>query len=65
MRVRLSHLRPNLHACFLWIEYNDSTYIGSVIFDNQPFHRLVSKLLEEHCGCTIDAIGSLEIGHTL
>jgi hypothetical protein len=36
-----------------------------VIFDNQPFHRLVSKLLEEHCGCTIDAIGSLEIGHTL
>jgi hypothetical protein len=65
MRVKLFHPRPHLHGCFLWVEYDESTYIGSLLFDDWSFHHLISKLLEEHCGCTIAAIGSLDIGHTL
>jgi hypothetical protein len=65
MRVRPCHLGPHRQVCFLWIEHDENTYVGSLLFDDETFHHLISKLLEEHCGSTIAAIGSLDIGQRL
>ena len=60
-QVKLSSVEPFLNRCFLWMEYEDSMYLGCLLFDDRFFCERVSTLLEEHCGSSIRDIAGLEI----
>jgi hypothetical protein len=63
MRVTASQQVALSNRCFLWIEYAESTYIGCLLVSDYSFFRQLSKLLQENCGHSIDAIGSLDISY--
>ena len=51
--------------CFLYIEHEESWYIGCLMVDDQAFYNLVVTLLKSHCNQPISEIGSLDISNTL
>ena len=59
------HQSSVLARCFLIIEYDESRYIGGLLFDNLPFCRQIVDLLRASCGQPINSIGDLDISHTL
>lgn len=54
-----------LARCFLIIEYEQSRYIGAVLFDDLTFCRQVVDLLRGCCGQPMKRIGDQDVGHTL
>jgi hypothetical protein len=62
--VGLSGIQPS-DRCYLYIEHEESTYLGCLLFDDHPFCRYVAKLLESNCNRSIAEIGSLDLSHTL
>ena len=63
MRVTTSQQVALNNRCFLWIEYAESTYIGCLLVSDYFFFRQVSNLLQENCGHSIEAIGSLDVSY--
>ncbi|HEY2987748.1 MAG TPA: hypothetical protein VGL11_08480 [Candidatus Binatia bacterium] len=51
--------------CFLYVEYEGSTYIGCLLIENPPFCRQIADLLEAHRGMSIQEIGDLDVGYLL
>ena len=51
--------------CFLVIDHENQSYLGTLILDDLPFCAQVAKLLEEQIGKRIVHIGSLDISATL
>ena len=49
------------YRCYLWMSYEESTYIGSLLVDDYSFFQQVVSLLQDHCGHSLESIGSLEI----
>jgi hypothetical protein len=44
------------------MEYeDDNTYIGCLRFDDDSFFEQVLKLVQDHCGYSIEAIGDLDV----
>jgi hypothetical protein len=62
--VVLSNLRP-LNRCYLYIEHENSTYIGCLLIDDEAFCNQVIKLLRCYYKYAIAGIGSLDLSHTL
>jgi hypothetical protein len=60
-QARLATAEPFLNRCFLWMEYEDSAYLGCLVFDDRLFCEQVYRLLGENCGSSIRDIGSLEM----
>jgi hypothetical protein len=58
-----SNIEP-ADRCFLYIEYDGSTYIGSLLMEDHAFCRQVMRLLRRHCDCPIAEIGSLDLTYT-
>ena len=59
-RVTCSSLvQPN--RCFLQIQHQGSTYVGSIAISDFSFFGRVRKLFQEHCGKLISDIGNLEL----
>jgi len=50
---------------YLVIDFEFATYIGCLLFDDATFCLQIQHLLRDHCGCSIESIGGLDIGHTL
>lgn len=46
---------------FLYIEYENSTYMGCLLIENPEFCHQVFATLQEHCGCSMKDVGSLEL----
>ena len=63
-KVELSNILP-ADRCFLYIEYEGSSYIGCLLFDDSTFCGQIAKLLHSYCNCPIADIGSLDLSHTL
>jgi hypothetical protein len=61
-RVELSNVLP-ADRCFLYIEYEGSSYIGCLMVDDYGFCDQIVKLLQNHCNCAIADIGSLDLSH--
>src|ERR671923_3059387 len=57
--VRVATTLP--YKCFLVIKHEELEYIGCVLFTDQSFCEQITKLLQEHCGASIQHIGSLDI----
>ena len=53
------------NAIFLWIDYGDSTYIGSMYFDDFVFCHMIRNLLDAMIGVSIKEIGDLDLSFTL
>jgi hypothetical protein len=51
------------NRCFLLISYQDSSYLGYLLFDDHAFCRQVMELLKTHCNCSIAEIGGLDVSH--
>ena len=49
---------------FLLIGYQDSSYLGCLLFDDHAFCRHVMELLKTHCNRSIVEIGGLDVSHT-
>ena len=52
------------HKCFLVIKHEQREYIGCLLFSDRTFCEYITKLLQEHCGDSIEHIGSLDLSHT-
>ena len=53
------------NRCFLLIFYEESSYMGCLLFDNEVFCCQVTKLLQANSSRRIADIGDLDLSHTL
>ena len=51
--------------CFLYIDYEGSTYIGCLLCSDHVFCSQIVRILQAHLNKTIAQIGSLDISHLL
>jgi hypothetical protein len=62
--IGLSAMQPP-DRCYLYIDHEQSSYLGCLLFDDPAFCRHVAKLLESYCNRPIAEIGSIDLAHTL
>ena len=53
------------NKCFLYIDYEDASYIGCLLCSDHVFCSQIVRLLEANLNKTIAQIGSLDISHLL
>ena len=59
-RVAQSNIQPS-NKCFLFIDYEESSYIGDLRVDESVFCDQITKLLQGCCNRPIAEIGGLEL----
>ena len=59
----LSKIKPN--RCFLYINHEESFYVGCLLFDDLAFCRHISELLRFCRSRSIAEIGGLDLSYTL
>jgi hypothetical protein len=62
--VGLSALQPP-DRCYLYIDHEQSSYLGCLLFDDPSFCSQIVKLLQDYCNHPIVEIGSLDVSSTL
>jgi hypothetical protein len=62
--VLLSKLK-RANRCFLLIHYEDSSYLGCLLFDDPAFCKYITEVLQFCCNRSISEIGSLDLSYTL
>jgi hypothetical protein len=60
----LSKIQP-ANRCYLLTSYEDSSYIGCLLFDDHAFCKHLSGVLRFCCNRSIAEIGSLDLTYTL
>ena len=56
------HSNPQVSGkCYLVMEYEGETYVGSLTFESHAFCRKVSDLINQHLKKPIKDIGDLEL----
>ena len=63
-KVMLSNIQF-ANRCFLYIDYEGSSYIGCLLFDDKAFCSQIAKLLQGHCGRSLSEIGGLDLSYTV
>ena len=53
------------NKCFLVIDFQAESYIGSLIFKDHSFCKQISHVLVDHIGRPIKDIGDLDVSHLL
>jgi hypothetical protein len=61
--IELSKVQP-ANRFFLRIEYEKSSYMGCLLFDDRVFCSQMANLLEGYCNRPIAEIGSLDLAYT-
>jgi hypothetical protein len=61
--VFLSNVKP-ADRCFLRINYEESSYLGCLLFDDYAFCRHIAELLQFCRNRSIAEIGSIDLTHT-
>ena len=62
--VRANEL-PSTRRCFVYMEYEQSSYLGCLLFYDITFGRHTAALLQSCCNRPIGEIGSLDLTSTL
>jgi hypothetical protein len=62
--VEPSKIQPGKRL-FLEIDYEGSSYISCLFFDDAAFCIQITKLLSDYCNRSIAEIGSIDLSHTL
>jgi hypothetical protein len=56
------HSNPNVSGkCYLVMDYESETYVGTLVFESHAFCKQVGDLLSFHLKMTIQEIGDLEL----
>jgi hypothetical protein len=63
-KVSLSKIQP-FNRCYLYVNHDGSSYVGSLLFDDAAFCQHIAEALRLWCNRTIAEIGSLDLSHTL
>jgi hypothetical protein len=64
-RIVQSSIQPS-NRCFLFIDYEESNYIGCLTVDDHGFCAQIVRFLQAHCyNRPIAEIGGLDLSHTL
>ena len=63
-RVEKSNL-PRTDRCFLYIDYEESSYIGCLLCSDDAFCSQIVRILQVHLNKTIAQIGDIDLTHTL
>lgn len=53
------------HKCFLYIEHENSTYLGCLFVQDSAFCQRLYELLRGCCGRPIKEIGDMDVSHAL
>jgi hypothetical protein len=60
------HSNPKVSGkCYLVMDYDGETYVGTLIFENHAFCKQVGNLLNLHLKRSIKDIGDLDLSSTL
>jgi hypothetical protein len=51
--------------CFLYMQHEESSYLGCILFNNIAFSRHITALLQCYFDRSIAEIGSLDLSHLL
>ena len=62
-RVEKSNL-PQTDRCFLFIDFEGSSYIGCLLCSDHIFCSQIVRILQVHLNKTIAQIGSIDLTHT-
>ena len=62
-QVRMVNGHPIVHRCFLWMEYEDGTYLGCLLLDNLSFCKQLSRLLQKNVVRSVKEIGGLDLSY--
>jgi hypothetical protein len=62
--VEVSKIPPS-NRCFLCIDYEGSSYMGCLLFDDSAFCRQITEILKFCCNRCVSDIGSLDLSFTL
>jgi hypothetical protein len=57
--------RPPFRRCFLYMQHEESSYLGCLLFQNISFSRHITALLQCYCDRPIAEIGNLDLTYTL
>jgi hypothetical protein len=63
-RVSLPKLKP-AKQFYMYIDHEESSYIGCLLIDDQAFCRHVAEVLQFCCNRPIAEIGGLDLGYAL
>ena len=64
----LTYVHSNAQSssrCYLIMDYEDETYVGTLIFGDQAFCKQVTDLLKLHLKRPVKDLGELNMSHTL
>ncbi|HKA33946.1 MAG TPA: hypothetical protein VKH64_12075 [Candidatus Binatia bacterium] len=56
---------PPANKLFIVMEFDNTVYMGCLLFEDPAFCAHVEMLLRAHCGSSIEHIGGLDVSHTL
>ena len=60
------HSNPlSCNRCYLVMDYEHDTYVGTLLFSDQAFCNQVCRLLNFHLNKSIKEIGDLDLSHTV
>jgi hypothetical protein len=62
--AELSNVLPATR-CFLEIDYEGSTYVGCLLFDDEIICAQITKILQGYLNRPIAEIGSIDLSHLL
>ena len=53
------------NKCYLVIDYDGETYVGTLLFSDQSLCGQILKILRQHIGKPISDIGELDVSQTM
>jgi hypothetical protein len=65
LRTVLLSKTQRANRCFLLIFYEESSYLGCLLFDDEVFCCQITKLLQGYCNRPIAEIGSIDLSCSL
>jgi hypothetical protein len=69
VKTHLPPLDPKLgkpvNRIFLFIEYRQSLYVGSLLFSDFAFCQSLGTVLQSYCGYGLKEIGDVDVNHLL
>ena len=54
---------PSTRRCFLYMQHEESSYLGCLLFNDIAFSRRITAILQCYCERPIAEIGGLDISH--
>jgi hypothetical protein len=62
--IKLSQTEP-VNRIFLYMDYENATYLGCLLIDHPAFCTQVAQLLQDSRGHMLNKIGAIDLAHTL